>query len=185
MLERALCAVEYGYPWQGLITRFKLGGQTGLARGLAGLLARLPDAREAIAQAHWLLPMPLSPQRLAERGYNQAWELVRVLAGSIASATPRPDPMLLLRVRDAPSQMALDRRAREANMRHAFAVDPARRHEVSGRRVVLVDDVLTTGATLRAACAALQQAGVASVVALAVARTPAPDLSQPLHPSSR
>ncbi|HZF85986.1 MAG TPA: phosphoribosyltransferase family protein, partial [Burkholderiaceae bacterium] len=111
---------------------------------------------------------PLHVQRLRERGFNQALELARRLAPG------RCDPALLLRLRDTPSQAGLPRAQRLRNLRGAFALEPLRRAEVDGRRVLLVDDVMTTGASLAAAAQVLREAGARQVDALVLARTPAP-----------
>ncbi len=109
--------------------------------------------------------MPLSRQRLQQRGYNQAWELARQLAPGKAS------PDLLLRIRDTPPQSALPRAERLRNVKAAFAVDPLRQTEVRGKRVVLMDDVMTSGASLFAAAQALRDAGAAHITGLVLART--------------
>lgn len=164
-LDACHVAVSYGFPWAGCITRFKFQGETGWAPWLALLLRSTPWVEPALEAADRVLPMPLSPQRLQERGYNQAALLARHLAPE------RFDDRLLLRIRHTPAQSGLDRAARLASVRGAFAVDPLRTAEVAGRRVVLVDDVMTSGATFHAAAAALRQAGAAHITALAVART--------------
>jgi ComF family protein len=113
----------------------------------------------------------MSARRLTERGYNQAWELARRLAAALslpASAS------LLLRPADAAQQIELGRTERLRNLRNAFMVDPARRATLRGRRVALVDDVMTTGATAHAAAEALLRAGAAAVDVWILARTPEP-----------
>jgi ComF family protein len=116
-----------------------------------------------------LLPVPLSRERLRERGYNQAWELARRLARRLGLEA---DAHLLQRSRDTAHQIGMSREQREVNLRDAFWVEPARRARLLGREVVLVDDVLTTGATAHAAALALTRAGAASVDVWVVARTP-------------
>jgi ComF family protein len=117
-----------------------------------------------------VLPVPLSATRLAERGYNQAWELARRVA-RLAALPARAD--VLLRPLDTAHQADLNRAARQHNLRQAFMVDPRQRAAVQGRRVALVDDVMTTGATVREAAAALKRAGAAAVQVWVLARTPA------------
>lgn len=164
-LDACHAAASYGYPWAGLIGRFKFSGQPGWADAFARLLAALPPVRECLAAADRVLPMPLSRERLAARGFNQAHELARRLAPA------RADAGLALRLRDTPSQARLDRQARLANLRHAFALEPARAHEVRDRRIVLVDDVMTSGASLFALARVLREAGASHVAAVVVART--------------
>jgi len=167
-LDACHAAVSYAYPWSGLITRYKFHGQPGWAGSFALLLRSTPWVEPALERAGLVLPMPLSGPRLAERGFNQAWELARRLAPG------RADAGLLLRVRDTPPQVALDRRARLANVRDAFALEPSRAAEVRGQQVVLVDDVMTSGASLFAAAQVLRAAGAQGVTALVIARTDTP-----------
>jgi ComF family protein len=164
--ERACCAVDYGQPWDRLITAFKFHGRVELAGPLA---ERLYDALDADARAwpHCVLPVPLAPARLAARGYNQAWELARRVAARVGAAA---DATALVRPLDSTPQAGLARAERLRNLARAFRV--ARPQAVAGRRVVLVDDVLTTGATAIAATRALLDSGAAAVQVWALARTP-------------
>ena len=166
--ERAVAAVPYEHPWDGLVSALKFHA----ALELAPLLAeRLAAAVEAAGAAHpdLLLPVPLGPARLRERGYNQAWEIARRVARRLKlGASAR----LLLRVRDTPQQLALPRARRAGNVRGAFMLEPRRAAELRGREVALVDDVLTTGATAAEAAAVLLRAGAARVQVWVVARTP-------------
>ena len=163
-LDACAAAVDYAYPWAGVLADFKFRGDPAWAPPLADLLRQAPLAQAALEAADWLLPIPLSPQRLGERGFNQA----QCLAKALAPKRLRSD--LLLRVRATPDQHALGRSERMANLRAAFAVEPLRRHELHGRSVLLVDDVMTTGATLYTAAQVLRDAGAAGVAALVVAR---------------
>ena len=109
--------------------------------------------------------MPLSAARLRQRGFNQALLLARQLAPDKTHA------QLLLRIRDTPAQSELKRAERLRNVRGAFAVEPTQLARLKARRVVLVDDVMTSGASLYAAARALRQAEVAHITALVIART--------------
>ena len=152
---------------------FKFGGAPGWAGFFAGLLLQAPGVAEALAalqQDDWLLPLPLSAERLCQRGFNQSWEITRSLA-KLSQTRARLDAQLLLRVRHSPPQNELPRAARLANVAQAYAVEPLRIGELKGRRVLLVDDVMTTGASLQAAAQVLRQAGAAQITALVVART--------------
>ena len=110
--------------------------------------------------------MPLSRARLTERGYNQALLLARQMAPD------KVDPDLLMRVMDTPAQSRLGRQSRQVNVSLAFAIDPLRFQAVAGRRILLVDDVMTSGASLFSAARVLRSAGAARVGAAVVARTP-------------
>jgi ComF family protein len=168
---RACCAVDYGFPWDRLIGRFKFGGEVELAGAWAELLLRALPTQERAAVAG-VLPIPLAPRRLAERGYNQAWEVARRVATAIRLPA---DPALLLRPADGPHQASLPLAQRRQNLRHAFVVDPQRRSWMAGRQVAVVDDVVTSGATAAAAAQTLLAAGAAAVQIWALARTPAPE----------
>jgi ComF family protein len=171
--DGALAAVDYAHPWSTLITQFKFHAALDLAQAFSTRL------HAAWLHAHTpapdlLLPVPLSTQRLRERGYNQAWELARRVA-SLGSM--KADARLLLRVKDTPHQLALPPDQRAANVRAAFVVEPLRRAELSGRSVAVIDDVMTTGATFGEIARVLKQAGASRVEAWALARTPRPGSS--------
>jgi ComF family protein len=167
-IDACYAAVSYEYPWSALIAQFKFNGQAGWARTFATLMRSAPWVEPALDRADWVLPMPLSAQRLAERGFNQALLLGR----SLAPAKIVPD--LLLRVRHSAPQASLDRKDRLGNVKGAFAIDPARITRLRGTHVVLVDDVMTSGASIFTAAQVLRQAGAAHVTALVLARTDAP-----------
>lgn len=174
-LDATLVAVPYAYPWSELITRYKFGERPGWAPFFAELLLRVPDVQQAFGSMQagdLILPMPLSGQRLQSRGFNQAWELACALARQSNSAA-KADACLLLRVKHTRPQTELQRDARLANVRGAFQVDPLRVPVLAGRRVMLVDDVITSGASLFTAAQVLWAAGAAHVTGLAIARTAA------------
>lgn len=164
-LDACHAAVSYEFPWSALIVQYKFNGQAGWARSFANLMRSTPWVEPALDEADLVLPMPLSRERLAERGFNQALLLARALAADKTQAG------LLLRVRHTAAQASLDRQDRLGNVRGAFAVDPLSAPGVRGRRVVLVDDVMTSGASLFTAAESLRQAGAARVTALVMART--------------
>ena len=172
-MDATLAAVTYAYPWSALISRYKFGEQPGWAGFFAGLLLQTPgvaQALDALDAQDWLLPLPLSAERLQTRGFNQAWELASALARQ-SGTRARADTQLLLRLRHTRPQSQLGREARLANVKDAFQVDPLRASELAGRRVVLVDDVMTSGASLFAAAQALRDAGAAHITAVVLART--------------
>lgn len=169
-LSRCLAAVDYAYPWDDLIARFKFRDEPGLAGVLAERMLATPGAQDLIAGSDWLVPVPLKSQRLMSRGYNQAWELVKALRAKLTRATAGL-PDALVRLGDAPDQHSLAREQRLRNLSGAFATAPHRVQALRGKRVLLVDDVSTTGTTLHSAALALRQAGVAQVQGLVIART--------------
>jgi ComF family protein len=164
-LAACFAAVDYDYPWSACIGAMKFGAQPGWAPTLAALVRQVPGAAEALDAADLAVPVPLSARRLSERGFNQALQLARALAPGRARGH------VLLRVRDTPAQSTLDRAARLANLRGAFAVDPLQVAAVRGRSVALVDDVMTSGASLEEAARQLRAAGASSVTGFVVART--------------
>lgn len=149
------------------VRRFKYGGRPDLAGPLGARLAAA--VRGAGLRGDLVVPVPLHPRKLRERGYNQA----ALLAGAVAlAAGARVSARGLLRVRDTTAQASLSRRGRLDNLDGAFrARSPG---AIRGKRVLLVDDVATTGATLRACAEALLGAGAASVTAVVLARADAP-----------
>ena len=155
-----------------MVTRLKR--EPAWARHLAPLLVDTPGLPELLDEVDLIVPIPLSPARLRERGYNQAWELTRALRRLLpGKAEALPD--LLRRRPQAAVQHELERAQRFANMAQAYAVVPARQSHLRQCHVLLIDDVMTTGATLEAAAAVLLEAGAARVSALVLARTPAPE----------
>jgi ComF family protein len=168
--DACVTGADYAEPWDQLIAGFKFHHKTELAAALCTLLLRaVRAAGDGARQPTLLLPVPLSQQRLRERGYNQAWELARRLARRLALPA-RAD--VLQRSRDTPHQIGMTRAEREHNLRDAFWIEPRSRHLLQGAVVALVDDVLTTGATAHAAALALTRAGAARVDVWVVARTP-------------
>ncbi|HEU4457956.1 MAG TPA: ComF family protein [Methylibium sp.] len=167
-LAGALAAADYGHPWDGLLQDFKFHAALDLAPALAALLQRTWHAAGS-PPADALLPVPLGAARLRERGYNQA----AVIAQRLAALVGRPwHRHALRRGFDAAPQSSRRRAERLQALRGAFVVEPAAAERLRGRHLVLVDDVMTTGATVHEAARTLLQAGAASVQAWVVARTP-------------
>lgn len=162
---RAWVPFRYGHPLDLLEARFKFRADLAAGRVLAGLLADRARS-DAPSPPELIVPVPLHPARLRERGYNQALELARPLARALAIPL-RHD--VLVRTRATPPQTGLDARTRRRNLRNAFAVAPG---AALPAHVVLFDDVMTTGATLHECTRVLRRAGVARVDAWALARAP-------------
>lgn len=164
-LDLCLAATAYAWPWVDVIARYKFREQAGWDGPLASLMRSTPWAEDTLDAADWVLPIPLSTRRLSERGFNQSWLLARQLSPRKA------DAHMLLRTRDTPSQRTLPRAQRLANLSGAFAIAPLRAAQLQGKRVVVVDDVMTSGASLHAAAHVLRQAGAAHISALVLSRT--------------
>lgn len=164
-LDACLAAVAYAFPWSDLIVDYKFHDTPGLANVFALLLRSTPWVEPALEAADLVLPMPLSRQRLQARGFNQALLLAHRLAPN------KTDSRLLLRIKDTPAQSSLKRAERLHSLKDAFAVDPLLMAQLKGARVVLVDDVMTSGASLYCAAQALRSAGAAHITGLVIART--------------
>ena len=150
------------------IHALKYGGRRRLAAPLGDLLAA--EARRVDVRPNVIVPVPLHAGRLPERGYNQAALLARRCAARLGVPCRSN---LVVRVRPTPPQVGLSLVERRANVRDAFALAEGAGQSLAGKRVLLIDDVATTGSTLDAAAAALLLAAPAAVVGLAVSR---PDL---------
>lgn len=173
-------AVSYGWPWQACVDGFKFGAQTGWAPALAGVMLQHPLLRLAVRTCDALIPMPLHPLRLAERGYNQSLLLAQALR-LCTHKEERLDPRRaivrhdwLLRIRNTQAQSRLSLAQRLRNMHQAFAVAAGQPPQLDGKRVVLVDDVMTSGASVQAAAQALRTAGVHQLHVVVFARTEKP-----------
>jgi ComF family protein len=154
-------AVPYAFPSDALIAALKYGGRLAIAPVLGRLLARAVPGEST---PDLIVPMPLAAARLRSRGFNQALEIARALPARFAD---RVVPDLLERQRDTAPQASLPVDQRDRNVRGAFRCT----RPVSNRTVVIVDDVMTTGATLHEAAVALKLAGATSVRGWIVART--------------
>jgi ComF family protein len=171
-VDRTSAPYEYAEPLDHYLQALKFSRGRALGRALGLLLVdSLRTGRDSDLGVDALVPLPLSPRRLRERGYNQAVEIARTLASELRL------PLAIAGVSrpvDAEAQSRLGARARKANVADAFRVDARLR----GRRLAIVDDVITTGATVNALAAALRAAGAARVEAVAVARTVRPTRDQ-------
>ncbi|MCB8823087.1 ComF family protein [Microvirga rosea] len=162
---RARAVARYEGTASALVHRLKYGDRPELARAMGVMMAR--SGAELLRDADVIVPVPLHRWRLWRRRFNQAMALSTVIAraGRISC-----DPFLLARVKRTRPQVGLTRVQRQDNLQGAFRVPAAAKAQLQGRRVLLVDDVLTTGATANAAARVLIRAGAASVDVLAFAR---------------
>ncbi|WP_293048617.1 ComF family protein [Pandoraea sp.] len=155
---------DYRAPLDRLILALKFRADLPLARDFGYRLSHALRPRIA-SPAALVVPVPLSPDRLATRGFNQTWEIARSVARHLRLAS---DPHVLHRVRQTAPQSGLDIAARRRNVRQAFAAGD----EVRGREIIVVDDVMTTGVTLDEIAKTLKRQGAARVVNAVVLRTP-------------
>jgi ComF family protein len=165
VFARARAVARYDDAARLLVQRLKYSDRLDLAPALGQMMARA--GAELAAECDVIVPVPLYRWRLWWRRFNQAMALARI----VARAHERPcDPALLARVKRTRPQVGLTRTQRGENLQGAFRVPPDQRHRLKGKRVLLVDDVLTTGATANAASRALLRGGAVSVDVLAFAR---------------
>ena len=163
--DRARAACVYDDASRGLILKFKHGDQQPFAPLFARWIAR--SAAPMLDQADAVVPVPLHRLRLLSRRFNQAAEIARPLARD-AGLDYLPDA--LIRTTHTTTQGGKSARGRRLNVRKAFEVSEAGRRRIRGRRILLVDDVLTTGATAEACARALIEAGARAVDLAVVAR---------------
>ena len=160
---------RYGGELARAVCALKFAGRPSVARDLAALVAPFLAAAVRLGELDVIVPVPHHWRRLAARGFNQAEALARHGRREAGLATPIAR-RALRRVRPTPPQTGLTAAARARNLHGAFIVPPRRAGDVRGRRVLLVDDVVTTGATMAAAGRALLAGGALEVVGFALAR---------------
>ncbi|MBN9251311.1 MAG: amidophosphoribosyltransferase [Mesorhizobium sp. 61-13] len=163
--ERARASVIYGGVAREMVQGLKYRDRTDLAPWMAKWMMR--TGGELVSEADLIVPVPLHWRRFFKRKFNQSAELGRAL--SRQSGVPLV-PDALKRVKLTRQQVGLERKEREDNVRGAFSVPPEREIAIAGRRVLLIDDVYTTGATVGAATKALRKGGAAAVDVLTFAR---------------
>jgi ComF family protein len=149
---------RYAFPVDKLVQALKYGHRIALAQHFARNFLTAPRPDDAL-----LIPLPLSRQRIVERGFNQAMEIARPLAAALGLPL---DAHGTLRIRDTVPQTSLPWKARRKNIRHAFAATA----DYRSRHVIVIDDVMTTGATLDEFAQCLKDAGAASVTNWVLAR---------------
>ena len=162
--DRVVAPFMYAFPTTVLIQGLKYRGNLACARPLA---AGLAEALEKEPYPDLIIPMPLARGRLASRGFNQAMELARRLAAEFDLVISAD---ICHRTRESTPQAALPWKQRATNVRNAFVCDA----DVNGKSVAVVDDVLTTGATLDELALTLKRRGAREVIGWIAARTPAP-----------
>ncbi len=159
--DRSVAAFSYSFPVDQLIPALKYHSRLAIAQVLGQHLAEAVAARP---RPDLLIPMPLHPARIRQRGFNHATEIGRVVAKSL---NLKLDFECCKRVRDTPPQVALAYDQRRRNVRGAFVCEG----DVSGKRIALIDDVMTTGTSLDESAKTLKKAGAGEVEIWVVART--------------
>lgn len=164
--DATLALADYRAPLDALAVGLKFRARLMLAQAFAERLARLvDDTFDASQRPDLIVPVPLAAKRLVERGYNQAWQIAKPLAHAL---DVRADATLLRRVIETAPQSRLDHDARRQNVGRAFAVA----RPVLGMHIAVVDDVMTTGATLESIARVLKAGGARRVTNLVALRTP-------------
>jgi ComF family protein len=165
--DATVAAASYELPMDRLVLQLKFGAALAHARLFGELLAQAVQAQPALPLPALLCPVPLGPDRLSERGFNQALEIAKPLGRRLGIALA---PRLVCRVQDTMAQSLLHGSARRSNIAHAFSVPD--RALVEGRHIGVVDDVMSSGQTLNELAATLKRHGAARVTNLVFARTP-------------
>ena len=161
LFTRTIAAFGYAFPLDKLIQAMKYGEQLALAHTFSRKLAQRVDKN---ALPDFVMPMPLHPEKLRERGFNQSLLIAATLARELNLPLLANDCQ---RVRNTPPQSALRWQERDKNVRNAFRCDV----DLTGKRIVMVDDVMTSGASLNALAEALSKQGATEISAWVVART--------------
>lgn len=164
-LTHCAAAVDYQYPWSDLIQDFKFRQHLGWTRLFSSLMFGHPTARNILDNTDLVVPIPSSPERIRERGYDHLRELLRHPPSTL------PPTVWLQRVHQTTPQHQSSRSQRLTLDRHALIIPSSQLSVLRGRRLTLIDDVMTTGATLHAAAEALLHAGACEVTAVVLART--------------
>lgn len=165
--DATLVAADYALPFDSLVLQLKFGARLAHARLFGELLGDAALATAGFVKPALLCPVPLGPERLAERGFNQALEIARPLGKRLGI---RVDAHCVVRVQDTRAQSLLHAGARRRNIAAAFSVRD--RAQIEGRHIGVVDDVMSSGETLQELAATLKRYGAARVTNIVFARTP-------------
>ena len=158
----------YAYPVDAMMVRYKYGNNLNLGDAFGEFLAEKVNVEDYLKNIDLIIPMPMHPQRLKQRGFNQALEIAKVLS---KYSKQKLDYKSVQRQTLTPPQASLPLKARVKNIKGAFQVNADRLNQVQGKRIAIVDDVMTTGASLNELAKTLKKAGAAHVECWVIART--------------
>lgn len=167
--DATICAADYASPLDQLVLQLKFGGGLALAPWFGQALRAAVARQSGLELPNVLCPVPLGPQRLVERGFNQALEIARPLSKSLGIPLRAA---LAIRALETAAQSSVAPAERKRNIRHAFIVAPDALALVRGQHIGVVDDVMTSGATLHELAATFKRFGAARVSNFVFARTP-------------
>ena len=167
--DATLAAADYAGPLDQLVLQLKFGGALALAPWFAEAMREALRLQPGFELPNVLCPVPLGPERLVERGFNQALEIARPLSAALGIPLR---PRLAIRALDTRAQSAVKPAERRANIRNAFIVAPDGLAMVRGQHIGIVDDVMTSGSTLNELAATFKRFGAARVSNFVFARTP-------------
>ena len=158
----------YAYPIDAMMQRYKYGKSLHLGGTFGAFLAEKVKIEKRFNNIDLIIPMPMHPQRLKERGFNQALEIAKVLC---KNQKEKLDCKSVIRQTLTPPQASLPLKARVKNIKGAFKVNADKLDKIQGKRIAIVDDVMTTGASLNELAKTLKKAGTAHVECWVIART--------------
>ncbi len=163
---KALAVLNYDESSKTLITKFKYFDQINLAKYFAELMFK--QAKEILPNIDFIVPIPLHKLRIINRKYNQS----ALLAKNIVTLSDKKALLdLLIRTKNNKPQALLSQKARKKNVAGIFAVKKKYFEEIKGKNILLIDDVITTGATVESCCKVLEQHGVSKIYVLTLAKT--------------
>ena len=161
-------AFLYAYPVDAMMLRYKYGNMLSLGDALGEFLAEKVNVEDYLRNIDLVIPMPMHPQRLKQRGFNQALEIAKVLT---KNSKQKLDYKSVQRQTLTPPQASLPLKARVKNIKGAFKVNTDRLDKLQGKRIAIIDDVMTTGASLNELAKTLKKAGASHVECWVIART--------------
>jgi ComF family protein len=158
----------YAYPIDAMMLRYKYGNSLNLGDTFAEFLAEKVNVEDCLNSIDLIIPMPMHPQRLKERGFNQAIEIAKVLC---KKSKEKLDYKSAIRQTLTPPQASLPLKERVKNIKGAFKVNADKLDKIQGKRIAIIDDVMTTGASLNELAKTLKKAGAGHVECWVIART--------------